>query len=112
MDLKLNLRRAMSLAALGGAALCVAAPASADVLYNTGDATTAQLVIGVNPEGHLNATPDVVANSSLTGIAYRFPDGTFRDATSPGCFCEGWGVSANGAPLLQSPSARMSRPGR
>lgn len=87
----------MSLAALGGAALCVAAPASAEVLFNTGSSATATIAIGVNRTGELNtAVGNVAANSSRTGIAYKFPTGEFRDATSPGCFCEGWGVSANG----------------
>jgi hypothetical protein len=55
------------------------------------------LALGVNDLGHLNtATGNVVVNSSRTGIALKFADGAFRDATSPGCFCEGWGVSVNG----------------
>ena len=55
------------------------------------------IALGVNDQGHLNTTTDNVAtNSSTTGLSYKFPDGAWRDATSPGCFCEGWGVSANG----------------
>lgn len=58
--------------------------------------TAGTLALGVNDLGHLNtATGSVASNSSRTGIAYKFADGTFRDATSPGCFCEGWGVSVN-----------------
>jgi hypothetical protein len=59
--------------------------------------TAGTLALGVNDLGHLNTgTGSVAVNSSRTGIAYRFPTGEFRDATSPGCFCEGWGVSVNG----------------
>ena len=55
------------------------------------------IALGVNDQGHLNTgTGSVAENSSTTGLSYRFPDGSWRDATSPGCFCEGWGVSANG----------------
>lgn len=54
------------------------------------------LALGVNDEGHLNTTVGhVAANSSRTGLAFKFPGGSFQDATSPGCFCEGWGVSVN-----------------
>lgn len=57
------------------------------------------IALGVNDQGDLN-TPSGVAglptNASALGIAYKFPDGSYRDATSPGCLCEGWGVSANG----------------
>jgi type IV pilus assembly protein PilY1 len=35
-------------------------------------------------------------NAGYVGIAYKFTDGTWRDATSPGCLCEGWGVSGSG----------------
>lgn len=56
------------------------------------------LALGVNNAGHLNtSTGNVAVNSSRTGIAYNFPGEGFRDATSPGCFCEGWGVSINGS---------------
>ncbi len=55
------------------------------------------VALGVNDEGHLNtSTGSVAVNSGATGVAYKFPDGSFRDATSPGCYCEGWGVSVNG----------------
>lgn len=54
------------------------------------------LALGVNDEGHLNTSVgNIAVNSSRTGLAFKFPDGSFRDATSPGCFCEGWGVSVN-----------------
>lgn len=55
------------------------------------------IALGVNDQGHLNtSTGSVATNSSTTGLSYKFRDGTWRDATSPGCFCEGWGVSVNG----------------
>lgn len=55
------------------------------------------VAIGINNDGSLNTTTgNVAVNSSRTGVSYKFPDGSFRDATSPGCFCEGWGVSVNG----------------
>jgi type IV pilus assembly protein PilY1 len=54
--------------------------------------------MGINDEGHLNtADGNIVSNSSRTGLAYKFADGSWRDATAPGCFCEGWGVSVNNA---------------
>lgn len=70
-----------------------AAQASATIINAAGT-----LALGVNNDGSLNTTVgNVAVNSSATGIAYKFPDGSFRDATSPGCLCEGWGVSVNGA---------------
>lgn len=66
------------------------------VIYNTGSAATASVALGVNDDGSLNTTPNITANADLTGLAYKFADGSWRDATAPGCYCEGWGVSANG----------------
>ena len=68
------------------------------IIYNTGSAGTASVALGVNTEGHLNTSGagNIVVNSGVTGLAYKFPDGAWRDATSPGCYCEGWGVSASG----------------
>ncbi len=103
MNLSVNLRRTISAAVLSGAALCIAAPASAAVIYNTGDADTATVALGINDEGHLNvADGSIVENSSRTGLAFKFvrdagAGPTWQDATSPGCFCEGWGVSVNNA---------------
>lgn len=77
------------LLALGGAT-----SASAEVIFNTGSAATATIALGVNPLGNLNTSVGSVATVGYTGIAYKFPDGSWRDATSPGCLCEGWGVSA------------------
>lgn len=75
---------------------------AAGLLFGAGAAHAAATIIngnialGVNDEGHLNTTIGTVSvnGGGRTGIAYKFPDGNFRDATSPGCFCEGWGVSA------------------
>lgn len=57
------------------------------------------VALGVNDEGHLNTLPNITSNAARTGLAFNFgtpsaPD--WHDATSPGCFCEGWGVSVNG----------------
>lgn len=83
--------------ALAASGILLAAGASqADVITDTGVVATANIALGINPEGHLNATPNVTTNADLTGVAARFPDGSLRDATSPGCFCEGWGASGNG----------------
>jgi len=64
------------------------------VIYNNADPSKATVALGVNDAGHLNywggETP---ANAGAMGLAYRFPDGSFRDATAPGCLCEGWGVA-------------------
>ncbi|MFN0198975.1 MAG: PEP-CTERM sorting domain-containing protein [Planctomycetaceae bacterium] len=87
------------------------------VIFNTGSSATATIALGINDEGHLNFStgggggeeegggeefgfeelvgpPFSVNNSSRVGVAYNFPAEGFYDATSPGCFCEGWGVSA------------------
>ena len=55
------------------------------------------VALGVNDDGSLNTSNGSVAvNSGTTGVSYKFSDGSFYDATSPGCYCEGWGVSVNG----------------
>jgi len=67
------------------------------------------LLMGINDNGSLNYGTGVTSNGGSAiapdgsgggpgsaGIAFKFPDGTYRDATSPGCLCEGWGVSVNG----------------
>ncbi len=77
--------------------LAAGAAHAGTVIYNTGVAATATIALGVNDDGSLNtADGNVAANSSRTGLAFKFADGTFGDSTSPGCFCEGWGVSVNG----------------
>lgn len=98
----------MTLLALSitGVALSGTAQAAA-IIYNTGDATTATIALGVNDAGHLNVTVgNITVNASATGLATKITglagtpgvdggDGWY-DATSPGCLCEGWGAAANG----------------
>lgn len=70
------------------------------VIFNNAVPANATVALGVNDDGSLNTSGgNVAVNSSRTGLAYNF--GTpaasdWRDSTSPGCFCEGWGVSVNG----------------
>ncbi len=73
------------------------------VIYNSILPAKQKIALGVNREGHLNTIPDIVRNASATGLAIRWPsgvpgglEGQWYDATSPGCLCEGWGVSGNG----------------
>ncbi len=78
--------------AIGG----TAGDANAGAVIVSGD-----IALGVNEEGHLNTLdPNGVVLSynagGYIGVASRFADGTWRDATAPGCLCEGWGVSASG----------------
>jgi PEP-CTERM motif len=85
---------------LGALSLVAASPAFAGaIIYNTGSAATATIALGINNEGHLNTsdTPggNIVSNSGVTGLAYKDTSGNWQDATSPGCYCEGWGVSAS-----------------
>jgi len=59
--------------------------------------TAGTVALGINDDGSLNtSTGNVAVNAGATGVAYKFADGAFRDATAPGCLCEGWGVSVNG----------------
>ena len=74
------------------------------VIYNSILPAKQKIALGVNREGHLNTIPDIVRNASATGLAIRWPsgvpgglEGQWYDATSPGCLCEGWGVSGNGS---------------
>ena len=85
-------RKLLQVGALAAATLLATGSAyAAATIVNT----AGTLALGVNDLGHLNtATGNVAVNSPRTGLAFKFPDGAYRDATSPGCFCEGWGVSA------------------
>jgi type IV pilus assembly protein PilY1 len=94
------------------AMLGAAVPASAQAIITNGSG----IALGVNPEGHLNVTPasEPALGSSDPAHPYTTNGGTpgavgvalfqnwgtgtpeWRDATSPGCLCEGWGVSYNG----------------
>lgn len=65
------------------------------IIYNNSNPALATVALGVNDEGHLNFNGGAgnPANASAMGLSYRFQDGSFRDATAPGCLCEGWGVA-------------------
>ncbi len=69
------------------------------VIFNNADPALRTLALGVNDAGHLNIFSQIFATtnafSGATGLARLFADGTWRDATSPGCLCEGWGVAAS-----------------
>jgi type IV pilus assembly protein PilY1 len=76
-------------------------PAAAQAVVTNGTIT-----LGVNAEGHLNYSDGTSpANSPLWGVSffndYEGGGADWRDATSPGCFCEGFGVSATDAALTQ-----------
>ncbi|HDK38043.1 MAG TPA: autotransporter outer membrane beta-barrel domain-containing protein [Thiolapillus brandeum] len=73
------------------------AQAATQVIFNDPITADASLALGINDLGHLNTSVgNVASNASATGLSFRFEDGNFYDATSPGCHCEGWGVAANG----------------
>lgn len=92
----MNLKPTTVAAALVAAgALFAGAAHAGTVIYNTGNAATATVALGVNDDGSLNTDPNITVNAGRTGLASKFPDGSWRDATAPGCYCEGWGVSVN-----------------
>ncbi|HIF52107.1 MAG TPA: hypothetical protein EYQ42_11385, partial [Thiotrichaceae bacterium] len=68
------------------------------IIYNSVVPAKRQIALGVNKHGHLNTvTGNIATNAGATGLAYKWPtDGKWKDATAPGCLCEGWGVSGNG----------------
>jgi len=102
---------------LGALSLVAASPAFAGaIIYNTGSAATATIALGVNNEGHLNNDDSpggsIVSNNTYaTGLAYKAADGSWQDATSPGCYCEGWGVSATTSSGAVSGYANISTDG-
>ena len=69
------------------------------VIFNNADPALRTLALGVNDAGHLNIFDSNFSTTNgsggATGLARLFADGTWRDATSPGCLCEGWGVAAS-----------------
>jgi len=88
------MQKGITVGLLAAGVLLTGAVQAGTIIFNPG----ATVAMGVNDDGSLNTTPNIVTNSSVTGLAFKFgltplglPD--FRDATSPGCFCEGWGVS-------------------
>jgi type IV pilus assembly protein PilY1 len=78
-----------------------AAPAQAQAIITNGT-----IALGIHAEGHFNIGQAAAGgvditpvNSSVTGLSFFADYGAgevWADATSPGCFCEGWGVSVNG----------------
>lgn len=93
------MKTAIKLAVAGALLVGAQAATAGAIIYNTGDPATATVALGARNFGELNVTSpegptSITSNAGLTGIAYKFPDGSWRDATAPGCSCEGWGVSA------------------
>ena len=92
-----------SLFGLGiSAILSVAAPPASlagSVIYNNSDPTQANVALGVNDQGNLNFFDSLFqpVNAGSTGLAFRFPDGSWLDVTAPGCLCEGWGLAVTDA---------------
>src|SRR5258706_2254226 len=94
-----------------GLLLATGAAQAGTIILDTSSLATATIALGVNNNGSLNTTDLTIdpinfpsgniaqnigsAATTMTGLSFKFPDGSFRDATSPGCFCEGWGVSFN-----------------
>lgn len=104
----INVRRSMLAIAISAGMASSGAVYAGAVIFDQGNnAATANVALGVNNFGHLNFTPDTdefgwddgffTDNAGSTGLAYKFPDGTFNDGTSPGCECEGWGVALTSA---------------
>ena len=87
---------ALALSAAVASAYTLDANAGA-VIFNSLNPTSQTVALGVNDQGHLNTRDgNVVTNASATGIALNFGDAVspdYRDATSPGCLCEGWGLA-------------------
>ena len=65
------------------------------VIFNNPNPDLATVALGVNDLGHLNFSSPTffTENAGFTGLAARFADGRFYDATAPGCLCEGWGLA-------------------
>ena len=70
------------------------------IIYNSTTAAEQQIALGIRKEGQMGAqTGNIAVNAGYTGIAFKF-DGSYsqdyksgwRDATTPGCLCEGWGA--------------------
>lgn len=89
-------RTVLAAAVLAAGAFAMGSAQAGTIIYNTGNPATATVAMGVNNDGSLNSdTGNITTNSGRTGLAFKFPDGSWRDATAPGCYCEGWGVSVN-----------------
>jgi hypothetical protein len=65
--------------------------------YGAGIIRTGNVYLGIDDLGQLNIPSynSVTNNSAFTGLTYA-PNPPGGDGTSPGCLCEGWGVSASG----------------
>lgn len=90
-------QRMLAVTAVAGALFGFGSAQAGTIIYNTGAPGTAMVALGVNDDGSLNTEDgNIVVNSGATGLAYNFGTAGWRDATSPGCLCEGWGVEASG----------------
>ena len=87
------MKNLFQVSALAAAMLFAAAGAQAGATLVNGS-----IALGVNDSGSLNTSSGNVTENGegYTGVAYKFADDKFYDATAPGCLCEGWGVSVNG----------------
>ncbi len=94
-----------------GALLTVASSAHAAAVITNGSG----IYLGVNNQGHLGFTDGITKTSNgaggTVGVAFRFADGSLRDATSPGCICEGWGAAATTGSGIKSANADISAGG-
>ena len=62
------------------------------IIYNSTTAANQKIALGILPEGHMGSSVgNIATNASYTGIAYKM-SGAWKDATTPGCLCEGWGA--------------------
>jgi hypothetical protein len=102
--------RVFNMKYIGGLALAAAllmgsaAPANAQAIITNGT-----IALGINTTGAMNVSEGLAADGVTVVDAYNadriglsfFTDygsgSTWGDATSPGCYCEGWGVSVTGA---------------
>ena len=74
--------------------LVMAAFPAGGIIYNSTTAADQKIALGILPEGHMgSSTGNIATNASYTGIAYKL-SGSWKDATTPGCLCEGWGAGA------------------
>jgi len=62
------------------------------IIYNSTTTDNQKIALGILPEGHMGSSVgNIATNASYTGIAYKM-SGAWKDATTPGCLCEGWGA--------------------
>ena len=72
--------------------MILAAWPNGHIIYNSTTASEKKIALGILPEGHMGSRlGNIATNASDTGIAYLM-DGSWKDATTPGCLCEGWGA--------------------